>query len=302
MAKQFSSNRRKYRLVRNIMITVLKMVLCGALWYSFTALEDVYARTELLGRLAHAVYSFLTANILIDVLHNVVVLWYMRKIRQQHEVRGNFVLGINRISAVLNAVFVIIALMLLFKIDPREFITSITIVAAAIALIFRDYITNMISGLLIMFSDQLTIGDRIKLGEHEGKVLDITLANMVLQSEDDDLVLIPNNLFFTATMMNRSAGHSRKVSFEFELPVSFGGNRELLEEKLKQALSAAQQDAVNMQTFRLKILALQKDHIRYKVQFVLNRQNRQQQSQLKRLLYDEVLRVYAAQQLVVKSS
>src|SRR5690606_12643607 len=164
------------------------------------------------------------------------------------------------------------------------------------------YITNMISGLLIMFSDQLTIGDRIKLGEHEGKVLDITLANMVLQSEDDDLVLIPNNLFFTASLVNKSAGHSRKVSFEFELPVSFGGSRELLEDELKQVLVNAQPDAVNITTFRLKILALQKDLIRYKVQFVLNRQNRQQQSQLKRLLYDEVLRVYAAQQSKAKSS
>src|SRR5690606_22472337 len=156
------------------------------------------------------------------------------------------------------------------------------------------YITNMISGLLIMFSDQLTIGDRIKLGEHEGRVLDITLANMVLQSEDDDLVLIPNNLFFTASLVNKSARQSGKVPFEFELPVGFGVSRELLEEKLRQALLTAQPDAVNMRTFRLNVLALQKDLIRYKVRFALNRQSRQPQSELKRLLYDEMLRISAA--------
>lgn len=300
MAQQHDTNRKKFPVIRNLAIIVLKFILCTALWYSFDLFTAFYGRFDLIERISNAVYSFLVANIFVSLVYNIVVLIYLRRIRDREEVRGNFVLGINRIAGVLNTVLAVITMMLIFNIDPKEFITSITIVAMAIALLFKDYITNMISGLLIMFSDQLTIGDRVKLGEHEGKVHDITLANIVLKNEDDDLVLVPNNLFFTAALVNHSSPNSRKVSLEFELPVQVVSNRIKLENRLKKIL-ADQPDAVNMQSFRLKILKLQKDLVRFKVQFVLNKRNRQQQDELKKMVYDEVLVLYAEQETVRSS-
>src|SRR5690606_4496714 len=162
---------------------------------------------------------------------------YRGRSKKSSRVRGNYVLGINQIATLLNVVFVVLGLMLAFGIDPGKFLTSITIVAMAIALLFRDYITNMISGLLIMFSDQFTIGDTVKVGEHQGKIMDITLANMVIKNEDDDIVLIPNNTAFTSNIINHSLQNSRKLTIDFELPLVDSYEQGALEQSLIDVLA-----------------------------------------------------------------
>src|SRR5690606_17931794 len=136
-----------------------------------------------------ALAFFLGANIIISLARITTVRLYLRK-KGHDPMRSNFVLGINRIAEILNVGIFIVSFMLLFGRDPLEFFTSITIVAAAIAIVSKDYITNMINGLIIMFSDQLTLGDSIKIGEYEGKITDVTLLNMILTNEDSDLVMV----------------------------------------------------------------------------------------------------------------
>src|SRR5690606_28119309 len=120
----------------------------------------------------NAVGLFLGGNIIVSLVRIITVRLYLRK-KSNDPMRSNFVLGVNRIAEILNAGIFVIALILLFGEKPGEFFTSITIVAAAIAIISKDYITNMINGLIVMFSDQFTLGDTIKVGEHEGKITDV---------------------------------------------------------------------------------------------------------------------------------
>ena len=103
-----------------------------------------------------------------------------KNIRLKSNIKDNFILGIDRIQSILDTVFFALAFIVFLGNDPKSFLTSITIVAAAIALTFKDYITNMINGLIIMFSDQLSLGDHIKIKDIDGKIVDITLINMVL--------------------------------------------------------------------------------------------------------------------------
>ena len=140
-------------------VFIVKVVVWLALILSFPLLQDVYNRSAYLSQIAYALNTFLTASVLFSVGRFVMIALYTRRTERQ-SVRGNFVLGINRVTAVLNSIFAIIALMLAFGINPVGFVTSMTIVAMAIAVTFREYITNMISGLILMFSDQFSIGDR----------------------------------------------------------------------------------------------------------------------------------------------
>src|SRR5690606_39806087 len=94
-----------------------------------------------------------------------------------------------------------------------------------------------ISGLIVMFSEQLSVGDRIKVGEHKGRIIDITFANLVLQDEEDDIVMVPNNLVFTATFMNLSAHQSSLFTVKFELPLEVSLHIEELEEHLRLSLT-----------------------------------------------------------------
>lgn len=181
------------------------------------------------------VNTFLVPSIIVSIIRFMLIAFYNAR-HANRSVRGNFVLGINRLTAILNAVFMVIALMIAFGIQPIEFLTSLTIVAMAIAVIFRDYITNMISGLFIMFSEQLSVGDRIKVGENKGRIVDITFAHIELQNEEDDIVMIPNNLVFTNPLLNLSAHRSNLFTIRFELPLSVATNLLELESEITKIL------------------------------------------------------------------
>lgn len=209
-------------------------------------------------------YSFLVPSIVISIIRFVIIALYNAR-HAKVAVRGNFVLGINRLTAMLNAVFMIIALMVAFGIKPIEFLTSLTIVAMAIAVLFRDYITNMLSGLFIMFSEQLSVGDRIKVGDQKGRIVDITFANIELQNDEDDIVMIPNNLVFTNPMVNLSAHRSNLFTVKFELPLVIPIAVDQLESEIRETLknhpNLAPKNELN-----LEVIEIGKDFVRYKIE------------------------------------
>jgi small-conductance mechanosensitive channel len=243
---------------------VIRIILWIALTASFVPLADIYEQKKTIRDIAYGLNTFLTASVLISIGHFILVKLYNSR-NEQQVVRGNFVLGITRVATVGNVFFILVSLMIAVGINPKDFITSMTIVAMAIAVIFREYITNMISGLIIMFSDQFSVGDRIKIGEYQGKIVDITLANLVVRDEDDDAVMIPNNLVFTATLVNKTSQKSNKIVVKFELPI----DRAVAVADLERYLSPLFQKNPNLdhsQGFTIKVADLAKDYIKYKVE------------------------------------
>jgi len=242
-----------------------------------------------LANILNAVVLFLGGNIVVSLVRIITVRLYLRK-KSNDPMRSNFVLGVNRIAEILNGGIFIIALILLFGEKPGEFFTSITIVAAAIAIISKDYITNMINGLIVMFSDQFTLGDTIKVGEHEGKITDVTLLNMVLTNEDADLVMIPNNLLLTAQVINHSKQHIKKLTFEFDMKIVPGLDVNEIEDKVREVIAEFDQ-YVKHDSFYLKTLAIHKDDARFKCQFLLNTFKKDLERQIRRKVNQAIIEI-----------
>ncbi|MDM8175295.1 MULTISPECIES: mechanosensitive ion channel family protein [Olivibacter] len=282
---------RSIHLKKDLLILVIKILVFIPITYTLIEYESYYNDKRVLQRLVYALNVFLSSNIIISTVRIILLSWYKRRSLYFHtSSRGSFVLGINRIASVLNAVVIIFSLMLAFGINPRDFLTSITIVAAAIALIFKDYITNMISGLIIMFSDQLTLGDYVKIGEYQGQIIDITLVNIVINNDDDDIVMVPNNFVFTTNIVNQSFQNSRKVSVEFELAINHTMDREDLKKRLNDLLNKHSNEVLE-NSMKLKVLAVQKDVVKYKVQFTLTNLGKTQSQFIKNIVLNEVLKI-----------
>ncbi len=214
---------------------IVKILLWILLNTSFIYFGTFYKEHNLVDRTSNALNLFLSLSIIFSIGRFILILLYNK--RHEHRiVRGNFVLGVNRLTAVLNTTVGVVAIMIALGIDPRDFVTSLTIVAMAIAVIFREYITNMISGLLIMFSDQLSVGDRVKIGDHNGRIVDITLTSLIVQDDEDDMVMVPNNLIFVTPIVNLSAHRSALVSIRFEIPLDLARDIDLLQTAIQQIL------------------------------------------------------------------
>jgi small-conductance mechanosensitive channel len=183
---------------------------------------------------------------------------------------------------------IVVTVMIALGIDLKDFITSMTIVAMAIAVIFREYITNMISGLLVMFSDQFSIGDHIKISNYQGKIIDITLANIVVRDEDDDVVLIPNNLIFTSTMVNKSSQKSNKLIVKFELPLEKPLQIHAAEDYLRPILKVNKNIIWN-DLFKIKVAEIGKDFVKYKIELTIISSSNKLHHQIQNEILNEVL-------------
>jgi len=286
LTDQATYNRKRFR--NQIFIFIIKLlVYLGLTYFSFSK-HDLFSRSHWLERATNALSLFLGANLLISVGWIVTIFWYLQKHRLQKLTRDNFVLGINRITSVLNTVFFLVALLIFFGQKISELFFSLSIAAAAFALLSKDYITNMINGLIIMFSDQLSLGDQIRVNEYRGKVLDITLVNVVLQNEDDDIVLIPNSVIFSSMVINQSKQNIKKLTIEFELDLKHHTSPEMIERELKAVLHPFSSNITDS-SFSLKILEIKKDAVHYKVQFLMPRPDKETERKIKRLLNSTIL-------------
>ncbi|WP_140938392.1 mechanosensitive ion channel family protein [Sphingobacterium lumbrici] len=272
---------------------ILKIVAVILLIGFYLLFEDSVNENKWFIQVIKGLNTFLIPSILLSVSRFIVIALYNAQ-RANKAVRGNFVLGINRLTAILNAVFAIIAIMIALGINPVEFVTSLTIVAMAIAVLFRDYITNLISGLFIMFSEQLSVGDRIKMGDHKGRIVDITFANIIMQNEEDDIVMIPNNLVFTNPTVNLSAHRSNLFTVKFELPLYAATEIDKLENEV-QAVILNHPNLAQESDMILNVEEIGKDFVRYKIELHAvsssNRLHKQLENELLRqiLIFERTL-------------
>lgn len=277
-------------------VFILKIIAVVISMTIFVMFPEV-SKKEYLHQIVKGLNTFLVPSIGLSVIRFLIISIYNAR-HANRSVRGNFVLGINRLTAVINAVLFVIAVMVAFGINPVEFVTSLTIVAMAIAVLFRDYITNMLSGLFIMFSEELSVGDRIQVGEHKGRIMDITFASILLQNEEDDIVMIPNNMVFTNSIVNLSAHRSNLFTVKFELPLHIASDIKTLEKEI-QGVLVNHPNIDDNSLPHIHVEEIGKDFVRYKIElYAISSSNK-----LHREIENEVLReILIFEHLRAKSS
>jgi small-conductance mechanosensitive channel len=247
---------------------VIKLVLLIALEYLYEGnsfFTNYIADNVLIQATLRSLIFLLSGNLIISLGRIAILKFYLQK-TDDHKVQPNFVIGIGRISSILNVNILLISVMLLFNIKPLEFLTSITIVAAAIALLTKEYITNIVNGLIIMFSEQLEIGDKIAVGKNTGFIRDITLVNLVLKGETGEIILVPNNLIFSSEVVNYSKNNSHQVIIDSEIPFHSKVQLEELESCLSKELTPFE-DRIFVDGAQLNVLERKPESLVVRFQF-----------------------------------
>jgi small-conductance mechanosensitive channel len=288
-------NFTRYTLVKYILF-LLKLLLLASLVY--VKIRSDEWETEL-GAFGKQVFSLtkdtgvkfkdflnvlLNFSILIIGLHLLTVAAtsaYRRRNAIPKDSPNNVILGIQNLYILLSTTVVLITILSFFGIDIKSLFTGLTIVAAAIAIITKDYIANIISGIAISFSDELSIGDYVKIAEQKGKVVDISISRIALLNDDDDTIYIPNNTVFISNIINYTKKGIRKVSIEFEMNLEFLDTIEGLEKDLIECLSDYH-SSIEEGSFALKIVDIKKDSLDLKFQYMLKSINRELERDIRR--------------------
>ncbi len=274
----------------------LKLVLLVALVYSKIRSSEWETDLSAIGRRVFSltkdnglkfrsfVSILLNFSILILGLHLLTVVGisiYRRRNAIQKDKPNNVVLGLQNLYILLSTTVVIITVLSFFGIDIKSLFTGLTIVAAAISIITKDYIANIISGMAISFSDEITISDYVKIAEHKGKVMDISISRIALLNDDDEIIYIPNNTAFLSNIVNYTKKGIRKVNIEFELNLAFLDTIEALEADLIECLNDYH-ESIESGSFKLKIVDIKKDSLDLKFQYTLKSINRELEREIRR--------------------
>uniref|UniRef100_A0A1J3FB49 Mechanosensitive ion channel protein 1, mitochondrial n=2 Tax=Noccaea caerulescens TaxID=107243 RepID=A0A1J3FB49_NOCCA len=89
----------------------------------------------------------------------------------------------------------------------------------ATAFAARDILGNVLSGLSMQFSKPFSMGDTIKAGTVEGQVVEMGLTTTSLLNAEKFPVLVPNSLFSSQVIVNKSRAQWRAIASKIPLQI-----------------------------------------------------------------------------------
>jgi small-conductance mechanosensitive channel len=107
-------------------------------------------------------------------------------------------------------------------IQVAHFITTLGIAGLAVSLALQGTLSNVFSGLNLIASKQIEVGDLVNLenGE-EGYVEDITWMNTIIRRRDNNLVVVPNSRLVNSIVINyKKPTPSMNITVSVVIPYS----------------------------------------------------------------------------------
>jgi len=116
-----------------------------------------------------------------------------------------------------------------FKISLTAYFASATVIGLAVGFGLQGFVQDLVIGLTLIFSDALTIGEVVKLGDEIGKVDNIGLRFTALINFHGQRILIPNR---NIAVISQFCGGCIRAYVDIQLP------QEIDEKEMSQAIQA----------------------------------------------------------------
>jgi small conductance mechanosensitive channel len=116
-----------------------------------------------------------------------------------------------------------------FNISLATYFASATVIGLAVGFGLQGFVQDVVIGLTLIFSDALTIGGMVKLGDEIGKVDSIGLRFTVLINLHGQRIIIPNR---NITTISQFRDGCIRAYVDIQLP------QEIDEEEILQAIQA----------------------------------------------------------------
>lgn len=129
------------------------------------------------------------------------------------------------------SIYIVGVLILLqtFGISIAPILTALGVGGLAVALALQDTLSNLFSGLHILLSNQIKVGDYIKLSTgEEGNVADISWRNTTIQALSNNMVIVPNQKIASSILTNYYMPN-RELAISVAVSVSYDSNLEQVE-------------------------------------------------------------------------
>jgi len=267
---------------------ILRFLLLAVLLFVRKILDANKVSIDHLYFFLHSIVEFLILLTIVNIVAALLIMVYRLRKNIPYKFTDNVINGINNLYYLIVTFGVIMMILGFWGIDFKSLLTSLSIVAAAIAIISKDYVSGIISGIIISFSKEINIDDYVKIGENKGKILDINLSKTTLLNDDDDIIYLPNEKVYMSEIINYTKKEIKKVSIDFELGIKYHTTIEQLENSLAESLKDFHQ-YIEPNSFNIKIVDVYHEYLSLKFQYKLTEVNRE----IERLIRKKTIRLIA---------
>lgn len=169
----------------------------------------------------------------VSIISLIIFLFTLYKVLERVMTRRKIenyqsILNILRSILVIIVFFSIFAQFKAFESIARTLIASSGILAIIVGVAAQDTIGNFMSGISIIIFKPFIVGDLIKINTDQliGFVEEITLRHTIIQTYENNRVIVPNSEVNKATIENANLVDSTKGNY-FVVPVAYTANVEL---------------------------------------------------------------------------
>ncbi|MFO7833824.1 MAG: mechanosensitive ion channel family protein [Halohasta sp.] len=188
---------------------VLALLIAGglsslvAVWGLTGALYSAYEGVDLGRQIANVVLSVVIlggAYALSDFLgHLIKDLAAEQQAISEHEREI-----LHRTTQITIYAFAFLVVIGLFTDNIGSLLVGAGFLGIVVGMAARQTLRAVLAGFVIMFSKPFEIGDWVVVGEDEGTVTEITIANTRIQSFDGEVVIVPNDVVTSNPLVNRT--------------------------------------------------------------------------------------------------
>lgn len=143
---------------------------------------------------------------------------------------------LTRTARVVVTVFVGVIALSQLGIDIAPLIAGIGIGGFIVGFAFKDSLSNLAAGLLLLFYQPFEIGDFVEAGGQTGSVLDMSVAATELKLPDGRLAIVPNARIWNAPIINFNRLGVRRL--EWTVGVGAGADLDVALRTLRAAVAA----------------------------------------------------------------
>lgn len=234
-----------------------------------------------------SVLAFIIFYLTIHFTSNITKYFYSKKNKIPKNKKNNVHFGIENIANFTIGIGVFITLLSVFGINPSELITSLTIVAAAIAILTKEYIVDFLSGIYLSFSNTFEINDFVKIDNHKGKIVEISMLKVKILNDDDDIVIIPNSKVHYGEIINYTKKDLRLMTVDFQIALKNINSIEQLEKEIISSLKSFT-EYIEPKSYNLKVVEMKMDYLEVKFQYTLKKIDMDLQQKIRKRTIREV--------------
>ena len=166
-------------------------------------------------RILAAILIFYLGKFIINKIYSVARAIMIRKDFDRSLI--SFLLSFIRITLLFLLIITVIGVL---GIETSSFIAIFASAGVAIGMALSGTLQNFAGGVLILLLKPYKVGDYIEFGELKGTVREIQIFNTVINTYNNDRIVIPNGGLATSSLKNFSAEPYHRV--EWRVGISYG--------------------------------------------------------------------------------